>query len=304
MTAAGTANLPTAVEEPVAALGSAPSPWRRAGRRLVRQPAGVIGLTLLSIYLAMALFPSLLAPHNPLESFNGEALKPPSGRFLLGTDAIGRDMLSRIIYGARPALIVGFVAIGIGASLGALSGFAAGFFNNAPTNGIMRLWDGVFAVPAVLIGLILAATFGPGLTVVALAVGIAAAPILARVARAATLREAQLGYVEAARALGFRSRRIFWRHVVPNALSAVVVQLALTMAGAILLESALAFLGVSTQPPAASWGAMLANSRNYLGQAWWYGLFPGLAITLLVLGINLLADAARDALDPRSDTAR
>lgn len=281
-----------------------PSPWRRAGRRLIRQPAGVIGLTLLAAFVAMAAFPSLIAPYNPLHVFNGANLKPPSGRFLFGTDTIGRDILSRVIYGARPALIAGLVAVGVGATVGAMTGFAAGFFNTRLANAVMRLWDGVFAVPAVLIGLILAATFGEGLTVVAVAVGIAAAPSLARVARAGALSESQLGYVEAAEALGYPRRRIFWRHVIPNALGSVVVQLALTMAFAILLESALAFLGVSTQPPAASWGVMLSDSRSYLSQAWWYGLFPGLAITLLVLAINLLADAARDALDPRSDRSR
>ena len=280
------------------------SPWRRAGRRLIRQPAGIIGTVLLLAYVVMAAFPSLIAPHDPLHSFSTANLKGPSGKFPFGTDPIGRDVMSRVIYGARPALIVGLVAVGIGALIGALTGFAAGFFDNRPANAVMRLWDGVFAVPAVLIGLILAATFGDGLTVVAVAVGIAAAPSLARVARAAALAESQLGYVEAAEALGYRRRRIFWRHVVPNALSSVVVQLALTMAFAILLESALAFLGVSTQPPTPSWGVMLSDSRGYLSQAWWYGLFPGLAISLLVLGINLLADAARDALDPRSDRSR
>ncbi len=280
------------------------SPWRRASRRLIRQPAGIIGTVLLLAYVAMAAFPSILAPHDPLHSFSTANLKGPSGKFPFGTDPIGRDVMSRVIYGARPALIVGLVAVGIGALIGALTGFAAGFFDNRPANAVMRLWDGVFAVPAVLIGLILAATFGDGLTVVAVAVGIAAAPSLARVARAAALAESQLGYVEAAEALGYRRRRIFWRHLVPNALSSVVVQLALTMAFAILLESALAFLGVSTQPPTPSWGVMLSDSRGYLSQAWWYGLFPGLAISLLVLGINLLADAARDALDPRSDRSR
>lgn len=277
------------------------SPWRRAGRRLIRQPAGIIGLVLVGSFVIMAAFPSLLAPHSPLESFNSATLKPPSGRFPFGTDEIGRDVLSRVIYGARPAIIAGLVAVAIGGGVGALSGFAAGFYDNGPANAVMRLWDGVFAVPAVLIGLVLAATFGDGLEVVAIAVGIAAAPALARVARSAALTETQLGYVEAAEALGYRRRRIFWRHVVPNALGSVIVQLALTMAFAILLESALAFLGVSTQPPAPSWGQMLSDSRAYLGQAWWYGFFPGVAITLIVLGINLLADAARDALDPRSD---
>jgi len=291
----------TALPLPAAAAPAVASPWRRAGRRLIRQPAGVIGLIIFVGYLAMALFPSLIAPHNPYRSFDGQALKPPGGQFLFGTDEIGRDILSRVIYGARPALEVGFAAVAIGAVIGALTGFAAGYYNNRPANAVMRLWDGVFAVPAVLIGLLLAATFGPGITVVAVAVGVAAAPALARIARAAALAEGGLGYVEAAEALGYRRRRIFFRHVIPNALGSVIVQLALTMAFAILLESALAFLGVSLQPPAASWGAMLADSRSYIGQAWWYGLFPGLAITLLVLGINLLADAARDALDPRSE---
>ena len=300
--------MTASVREVQAGLAGGPpevaSSWRRAARRLIRQPAGVIGLTLLTAYAVMAAVPSLIAPHNPLHSFAGAILQPPSARFPLGTDPIGRDVLSRLIYGARPALTVGLVAVAIGASVGALSGFAAGFFDNRLSNIVMRLWDGVFAVPAVLIGLLLAATFGSGITVVAVAVGIAAAPSLARVARVAALAESQRGYVEAADALGFRRRRVFWRHVVPNALGSVVVQLALTMAFAILLESALAFLGVSTQPPAPSWGVMLSDSRNYLSQAWWYGLFPGLAITLLVLAVNLLADAARDALDPRSDRSR
>lgn len=289
----------TSVSHPAVA-----SPWRRAGKRLIRQPAGVIGLTLLAVYVVMAIVPSLLAPHDPLHSFRNANLRPPSAKFLLGTDPIGRDVLSRIIYGARPALIVGLVAVAIGAGVGAMTGFAAGFFDNRLTNAVMRLWDGVFAVPAVLIGLILAATFGNGLTVVAVAVGVAAAPTLARVARAAALGEAQLGYIEAAEALGYRKARVFWRHLVPNALGSVVIQLALTMAFAILLESALAFLGVSTQPPAPSWGVMVSDSRSYLSQAWWYGLFPGVAITLLVLAINLVADAARDALDPRSDRSQ
>ncbi|MDA8148287.1 MAG: ABC transporter permease [Actinomycetota bacterium] len=277
------------------------SPWRRAGRRMIRQPAGVIGGLLLLLFIVAAIAPSLLAPHDPLHAFTGEALKPPSGRFPFGTDPIGRDVLSRVIYGARPALLVGLASVAIGGAVGVLTGLAAGFFDNRPTNAVMRLWDGVFAVPAILIGLMLAATFGTGVTVVAVAVGIAAAPSLARVSRAASLAESHMGYVEAAEALGYRRRRVFWRHVVPNSLSTVIVQLALTMAFAILLESALAFLGVSTQPPAPSWGVMLSDSRTYLGQAWWYGLFPGLAITIVVLSVNLLADAARDALDPRSD---
>ena len=277
------------------------SPWRRAGHRFVRHPAGVIGIALIALYSVMAAFPSVIAPDNPLHSFTGHNLQGPSGRFLFGTDEIGRDVLSRVVYGVRPALFVGFLSVGIGALIGAFTGFAAGFYNSRVVNAVMRVWDGVLAVPAVLIGLLLAATLGRGLTVVAVTMGIASAPILARLARAGALRESELGYVEAAEALGYRRRRIFWRHVVPNSLGPVIVQLALTMAFAILLESALAFLGISVQPPTPSWGAMLSESRDYLTQAWWYGMFPGLAITLLVLAVNLVADAARDALDTRSE---
>lgn len=277
------------------------SPWRRASRRFFRQPAGMIGTVVLAVYGAMALIPGLLAPMSPLLASPSLANKAPNAVHLLGTDPIGRDVLSRIIYGARPALEVGLVAVGIGAAIGALSGLAAGYYNNRSLNAIMRLWDGVFAVPAVLIGIILAATFGAGVTTVAVALGIASAPTLARVSRAAALVEAEQGYVEANRALGYRRWRIFIVHVLPNTLGSVVVQLALTASFAILLESGLAYLGVSAQPPSPDWGAMVADSLNYLSTDWWYGLFPGLAITVLVVALNLLANAARDALDPRSE---
>lgn len=279
----------------------AESPWRLAVRRFIRQPAGVIGSAVLALYLAMALIPGVMAPLSPLTASPAGGNKAPSALHLLGTDPIGRDVLSRIIYGARPALEVGFLAVGIGAVIGALSGLAAGFYKNRPLNAVMRLWDGVFAVPAVLIGLILAATFGSGVTTVAVALGIASAPALARVSRAAALVEAEQGYVEACRALGFRRFRVFVVHVLPNTLGSVVVQLALTASFAILLESGLAYLGVSAQPPNPDWGAMVADSLNYLSTDWWYGLFPGLAITILVVALNLLANAARDALDPRSE---
>ncbi len=299
MTVLDTPTLTTG--DPVSGSWAAASPWKRAARRFIRQPAGIIGTLIFLLYALMAIAPSLLAPHNPDQIFASATLQKPTGRFLFGTDPIGRDVLSRVIYGARPSMIVGCVAVGIGALVGAFSGLAAGFYDNHVTNAIMRVWDGVFAVPAIVLGLILAATFGPGVTVVAVAVGIAAAPHLARVSRSASLGESNLGYVEAAEALGYPRWRIFLVHVLPNSLSPIIVQLALTMAFAILLESALAFLGVSVQPPQASWGAMLADSRDYLSSGWWYGLFPGLAITILVFAVNLLADAARDAFDPRAD---
>ena len=277
------------------------SPWRRATRRFVRQPAGVIGLTLTAGYVFMALAAPLISPHNPDQSYPLSILKGPSGKFLLGTDELGRDVLSRIIYGAQPALAVGAAAVAVGGLVGAMSGFFAGFTQGKLSKVIMRVWDGIFAIPAVLIGLALAAAYGANNLVIAIAVGIAAAPSLARVSYAATVVEMGRGYVEAARALGLRSRSIFLSHVVPNALSVVIVNLALTMSGAILLEAALSYLGVGPPPPAPAWGVMLSDSRTYLDQAWWYGVFPGVAITGLVLALNLMADAGRDALDPRND---
>jgi peptide/nickel transport system permease protein len=283
------------------ATSSVRSPWMRAAQRFARQPAGVVGLALILLYISMALAAPVISPHDPNQAYSASALHPPSGQFLLGTDELGRDIFARIIYGARPALAVGAAAVAVGACAGALSGFAAGFYKGRAASIVMRMWDGVFAIPAVLVGLLLAATFGASNLSIGIAVGIAAAPSLARVAYSATLAEMERGYVEACRALGMRPRRVFFAHVIPNALSPVIVNLALTMGGAVLIEAALAYLGVGPPPPASAWGVMLSTSRNYLGQAWWYGLFPGLAITGLVLALNLLADAARDALDPRSE---
>lgn len=277
------------------------APWRRAARRFIRQPAGVLGSLAFGGYIILAIAAPLISPYAPDQSFPNSILHPPSGRFIFGTDELGRDILSRVIYGTRPALEVGAAAVAVGAVIGALTGFFAGFHGGRVSNAVMRFWDGLFAIPAVIIGLTLAATYGASTLVIGIAVGIAAAPQLARVSYSAALAEVERGYVEAARALGFRTRRIFWAHIVPNSLGVVIVNLALTMSGAILLEAALAYLGVGPPPPAPSWGMMLSDSRAYLGEAWWYGVFPGLAITGLVLALNLLADAARDALDPRAD---
>lgn len=296
---------PAAPENPAPATGPAVrTPFRRALRRFIRQPAGITGSLLLLLYVVAAVAAPLIAPHDPLTSYRTAPLHAPSGEFLLGTDPIGRDILSRIIYGARPALVVGISAVVVGAVIGCLSGMAAGYFGGKLAGVVMRFWDGVFAVPAVLVGLVLAGAFGGGLTIIAVAAGIAAAPSLARISYAAVLGDLEKGYTEAARAQGLRSSRIFFLHILPNALSPMVIQLALTMSFAVLMEAAFSFLGVGVQPPTAAWGSMLADSRGYLGQAWWYGVFPGLAITGLVLALNFLADAARDALDPKASDVR
>lgn len=276
-----------------------PSPWRKAGRRFIRQPAGIIGVVVIAFYVLMALFPSLIANHDPLATVRGADLVGPNSEHYFGTDPIGRDVFSRVVHATSLALRVGLVAVAIGVTIGSLSGFLAAYKGGRWSDAIMRVWDGVFAMPAVLLGLTLGAAIGPGVTAISIAVGVAAAPALARVAYGAGLQQMEIGYVEAATALGIRPSRVFFSHLVPNSIGPVLVQAALFMGIAVLLESALSFLGVGTQPPAPSWGAMLAESQRYISSAWWYGVFPGLAIAGLVLGLNMCADAARDALDPR-----
>ncbi len=277
-----------------------PSPWRKAGRRFIRQPAGIIGVVVLTVYVLLAFFPGVIAAHDPLESFRGQELVGPSGEHWFGTDPIGRDVFARVVHATSLALRVGLFAVGIGVTIGSLSGFFAAFVGGRWAGPIMRFWDGVFAMPAVLLGLTLGAAIGPGITAIAIAVGIAAAPALARVAYGSGLQQMEVGYVEAAGALGVRPHKVFFGHLLPNSIGPVIVQAALFMGVAVLLEASLSFLGVGTQPPDPSWGGMLAESQRYISQAWWYGLFPGLAIAGLVLGLNMTADAARDALDPRA----
>lgn len=276
------------------------SPLRRAAARFFSSPGGVIGVSILLILLVLAVFADLLAPHDPLESFRGFELAPPSSQFPLGTDHIGRDQLSRIIYGTRVSLLVGLVAVGVGAGLGATSGMLAGFVGGSVDHGIMRVWDAAFSIPPVLFGIALAAVLGPSPTTVGIAIGIASMPIFARIGRAAVVSELGKNYVEAARSMGARPSRIFLVHLLPNTVGQLLVQIALAMAFAVLLESALSFLGLGVQPPEPSWGVMLAESRRFMSQAWWYAVFPGLVITALVLALNLVADGLRDTWDPES----
>ena len=291
---------PTGSPAPAASRRSEPSPWRKAGRRFLRQPAGIIGVTLIALYIAMSVVPGWIAPHDPLVTFRGEELAAPSGDHWFGTDPIGRDVFSRTVHATSLAMRVGLVSVAIGVAVGSLTGFLAAFRGGRISSAIMRFWEGVFAMPAVLLGLALGAAIGPGLMAISIAVGVAAAPALARVAYGAGLQQMEIGYIETATALGIPPRRVFFGHLLPNALGPVIVQAALFMGVAVLLEASLSFLGVGTQPPDPSWGAMLAESQRYISSAWWYGVFPGIAIAGLVLGLNMCADAARDALDPRS----
>lgn len=269
-------------------------------KRITRHPFGAIGLVLLAIFVIAALAAPVLAPYDPLAQHRGSELEGPSAQFLLGTDEHGRDLLSRIIYGSRISLFVGLVAVSLGASIGTITGLIAGFLGKATDAVIMRWWDAIFAIPTILLGITIAAVFGASSTNAAIALGIATMPLFARIARSVAIRERGKEYVSAALTDGISRPRVLMRHILPNAAGPLLVQLALAMAYAILVEAALSFIGLGTQPPAASWGRMLSDSRQYMHLSLSYVIAPGVAISLLVIGLNFVADALRDAFDPRS----
>jgi peptide/nickel transport system permease protein len=268
-------------------------------RRLLRHPLGRVGLLLLTMMIFMGIFASILAPYDPLQQIDGAELQPPSAQHLLGTDELGRDLLSRIIYGARISLIVGIVAVSLGAVVGVSTGMLAGYLGGWFETITMRIWDTLMAFPGVLLAIAVSAIVGPGLLNAGIAVAIISMPGYARLARAGVLAEREKEYVTAARAIGQRRMTVIFRHILPNAISPILTQIALGMAGAVFLEAGLSFLGLGAQPPTPSWGAMLADSRVYLRGAPWYGIAPGVAISMFLLGLNMLADGLRDVLDPR-----
>ncbi|MBI3977858.1 MAG: ABC transporter permease [Chloroflexi bacterium] len=227
----------------------------------------------------------------------------PSALHWIGTDEYGRDILSRPIYGARVSLGVGVAAVVLGASVGVAAGLAAGYWQGWIETIVMRICDSLLAFPAILLGIALAVLFQPGVVNVALATASISVPQFARIARAGALQEKHKEYVTAARVLGASDRRIVLRHILPNVTSPIIVQVSLSMAFAALLEAGLSFLGLGVQPPEPSWGSMLNTSRRFLRDTAWYAIAPGFALTLLLLGLNFLADGLRSALDPRGRRA-
>lgn len=278
---------------------NAPSPWVRSVKRIIRNPSGAIGLAMFGTFCFVALVAPYVAPHDPLEQFPGAQLKPPSLLYPLGTDDLGRDVLSRLLYGSRISLTVGLISVMIGLSIGATTGMLGGYLGGWVDGVINRLWDCLLAFPAILLGIAIVLVIGPGAVNASVAVGIFNIPIFARLARACTLTEKERDYVLAERALGASTLRIIFNHILPNVMSPLLVQVMVAMAFGILLESTLSFLGLGTQPPDPSWGSMLSKSREFLRTAWWYGVFPGLALSILLIGLNFLSEAVRDALDPR-----
>ena len=277
---------------------------RTALGRLTKHPGGVAGALVAVIFFVTALLAPWASPHDPLAQDLDRRLQRPSWVHPLGTDDFGRDVLSRVIYGARISLSVGFISVGIAVGGGLVLGLIAGFYTEGRVGwlietGIMRTSDILLAFPAVLLAIAIVTAFGPGLRNAMLAIAIVYLPRFIRLVRASVLVEKEQTYIEAGHAIGVGNRRLLFRHVLPNALPPVIVQATLALAEAILEAAALSFLGLGAMPPTPEWGAMLSEGRAYLRIAPWVIAFPGLAIFLVVMSFNLLGDGLRDALDPR-----
>ena len=275
------------------------SPGRLALRRFRARPAAVFGALVIAVFVFAAVAAPLVAPFDPAATSWTAIRKAPSALHWMGTDENGRDVLSRVIYGARASLLAGVVSVLIAAGAGVPLGLAAGFLGGGVDMVVGRFVDAMLSCPFLILAIALAAFLGPDLTNAMIAIGITAAPVFVRVARGATMDAATNEYVEAARALGNPPWRVMLRHVAPNIVPPVLVQATLAIATAIIAEASLSFLGLGQQPPAPSWGSMLNSAQRFLTQAPWLAIFPGAAIFLAVLAFNLVGDGLRDALDPR-----
>lgn len=280
--------------------GAVRSPYALFGRRLLANRMAVIGLAIVSFLVLVAIFAPLLAQGDPNEMLLTDRFIPPSSEHLLGTDEFGRDLLTRIIYGSRVSLRVGLISVGIALISGSLIGLLAGYFGGWFDMVSQRIIDVALAFPALILALAIMAVLGPNLRNVIIALGIGSIPVYTRVMRSEVLALRQADFVDAARAAGAGHLRLMLRHILPNALSSIVVISTLGIGSAILGSAGLSFIGIGAQPPTPEWGVMLATGRQYLAHEWWIATFPGIAIALTVLGFNLLGDGLRDALDPRT----
>ncbi len=278
---------------------SGAAPVRDFLRRLWHVRLAGVGLIIVGIVVLTALFAPLLAPYDPTQKNTRNLLKAPTFQHPLGTDELGRDTLSRVIYGARISLEVGVIAVGISLVIGVLLGLVAGYTGGATDAIIMRIMDGLLAFPALVLALAITAMLGPSLNNVMLAIGITGIPSFARLVRGQVLTTKRLEYVQAAQSVGASDWRLMLRHILPNILAPIIVQASISVAAAILAEAGLSFLGLGIQPPTASWGSMLNVAKGYLGRTAWLAIAPGTAIFITVLGFNFLGDAIRDVLDPR-----
>jgi len=273
--------------------------------QLWQNKTAVAGLIVVVCFVLIAIFASVLSPHDPVETSLYDQIKPPvwadggAKKNILGTDGLGRDILSRIIYGARVSLIVAVVSVGLAFVLGTLLGSISGYYKGTLDNLIMRIMDIILAFPYLLLAIVVVAYLGPSLQNAMMAIGITYVPRFARIVRGSVLEECEKDYVMAARAVGAKDWRIIFIAILPNCFGPLIVLTTLSFASAILDAAALSFLGLGAQPPTPEWGAMIAKSRALILRASWVMTFPGIAILLAVLGFNLLGDGLRDALDPR-----
>ncbi len=279
--------------------GRRPALWRR----LIANRSGAVGLVLISLFVLTGLLGILgLTPYPPLEQHPRDRLTGPSATYLLGTDLFGRDLASRLMRGGANSLQVAAFSVLLASTVGTLLGIVAGYIGGQVDNVIMRVMDIFFAFPTLLLALLVVVVLGPGLQNTVFAIAVVYTPIFARVARGPVLSLKEMDFVTAARCLGISERRILFRHVLPNTMAPLIVQVSLALSWSLITEAGLSFLGLGTQPPEPSWGLMLSESRSLAETAPWLMLFPGLAIMLGVLGFNLLGDGLRDVLDPRTAT--
>jgi peptide/nickel transport system permease protein len=275
------------------------SPRAHPFRRLLRRRGAAVGVVVIVFVVTVAVFAPIVAPYDPLATSWSAIRKAPSAAHWFGTDEIGRDVLSRVIFGARASLLAGVVAALISLSIGVPIGLLAGYAGGRTDMLISRLTDAVLACPFLILAIALAAFLGPSLTNAMIAIGVSATPVFIRLTRGQTLAIKSEDFVLAARAIGNRPWRIALVHVLPNVVPALIVQATLAIAAAVIAEASLSFLGLGQQPPAPSWGSMLNTAKNYMDNAPWMAVWPGLSIFVLVLSFNLVGDGLRDALDPR-----
>ncbi|MBI3526134.1 MAG: ABC transporter permease subunit [Betaproteobacteria bacterium] len=291
--------------EATSASDAPPHPLRELMRYFFQNRGATVGLAVVCVLVLLALFADWVAPHSATEQFREATLAPPvwqdggSSKFILGTDPVGRDMLSRLIYGTRLSLLIGFVSVSLSLSLGVVLGLLAGFFRGVTEIAIMRLMDVMLALPSLLLAVAIVAILGPGLINAMYAIGIVMLPHFARLTRAAVIGEMAKDYVNSSRIAGAGTLRLMFICILPNCAAPLIVQATLGFSNAILDAAALGFLGLGAQPPTPEWGSMLASALEFIQSAWWVVTFPGLAILISVLAFNLMGDGLRDALDPK-----
>lgn len=277
------------------------SQWREVWRMLVKNKMAMVGLFILVVLVLLALFADVIADYDTvvIKQNLASRLQGPTAAHWLGTDEFGRDIFARLIHGTRVSLKVGILAVGLAIVVGGILGAISGFYGGTIDNIIMRAMDIFLAVPSILLAIAIVSALGPNIINLMIAISVSSVPSYARIVRASVLSIRDQEFIEAAKAIGASNTRIIFKHIIPNALAPVIVQGTLGVANAILSIAGLSFIGLGIQPPAPEWGSMLSGGRQYLRYAWWITTFPGLAIMITILSLNLLGDGLRDALDPR-----